>query len=762
MAVFQETEQAGLPLSTHPHRHRHVKHLWQAMPRVLVVMLAASLALSLAVSTLSAPPASAEESESTDAAQEITLSIDDATPVVGGQTGYHISVKINNGSERPLEAGALSLLTNVRYTFTSRTDLNDWAQGAASLAVHDELGAVSTPAIEPGDSATVNIDVAAQDSRLVAITTWGPKPLLIQYEANAHDDAQTQRVRTTIHSFLTRSTDGLNTVNTPAMDLTVAMPVTSDSWSSDDVAVDALLTDGTNSTGDQDEVSDRLDELGISNAVTPGEDENARMTALATLIEKYPQLQMVADPVLLAGVKQPPHVTGIMQPAGFDITQYAAISDPQVYESAGVSTSDWNTQRALDITPSSTDTDDMAIYAWQGSGTWSLEALTSAREQGYTTVIADQHFDETDTSTVHTGKYEISTDAGEITVLAAQRELSTLAQGQATDDRANAEDSEAGRLSRFMAQSAFYQMEQPYVSRNLMVLLDSSTSHDNADALMNALEQASWLNLTSLTDLNAAATSTHGEAFEPLTNAEAQQAATDDESGDGQTGMSVRTALDSLAQDRVNLTRVQSSILASNTDTDENEDPSPSDDESSQHDDIQQWNDALKLLQSTLSLHALGMSDTVRSNVVNASRNLTNQLLGGVSIDPSQKVTVVSETASMPITVRNSLPFDVDVTVSSVTDSMRIVTSPSAQVRVPAHGEAQATFTIRVATSSSAVATLTLQDREGNAFSKPEHTPITSSLQISDKSGLLIIALAVVLAIIGFYRQFNRVKDSDE
>ena len=148
--------------------------------------------------------------------------------------------------------------------------------------------------------------------------------------------------------------------------------------------------------------------------------------------------------------------------------------------------------------------------------------------------------------------------------------------------------------------------------------------------------------------------------------------------------------------------------------------------------------------------------------MVNASRGLTNQLLGSVSIDPSEKITVVSETASMPITVRNSLPFDVDVTVSSVTDSMRIVTSPSEQVRVPAHGEAQATFTIRVATSSSAVATLTLLDRGEKAFSNPEHTTITSSLQISDKSGLIIIALAVVLAIIGFYRQFNRVKDSDE
>lgn len=146
----------------------------------------------------------------------------------------------------------------------------------------------------------------------------------------------------------------------------------------------------------------------------------------------------------------------------------------------------------------------------------------------------------------------------------------------------------------------------------------------------------------------------------------------------------------------------------------------------------------------------------------NESRYLANTLLNRVSITPSENITVVSETATMPITIRNANPFPVHVRVSSLTDSMEIVTSRLADVMVPPNGEAQVTFTIRVATSASTTATLTLQDRDGTTFSTAQHTKITSSLQISDKSGLVIVAVAVVLGIVGLFRQLHRTKDPDE
>ena len=56
------------------------------------------------------------------------------------------------------------------------------------------------------------------------------------------------------------------------------------------------------------------------------------------------------------------------------------------------------------------------------------------------------------------------------------------------------------------------------------------------------------------------------------------------------------------------------------------------------------------------------------------------------------------------VTVRNNHPYPVRVKVSSLTDSMEIVTSRFTEVTIPANSEAQVTFAIRVATSGHATA----------------------------------------------------------
>lgn len=116
----------------------------------------------------------------------------------------------------------------------------------------------------------------------------------------------------------------------------------------------------------------------------------------------------------------------------------------------------------------------------------------------------------------------------------------------------------------------------------------------------------------------------------------------------------------------------------------------------------------------------------------------------------------------MPVTISNSHPYPVTVKVSSLTNSMQIVTSRFDTVEVPAHSEAQVAFTIRVATSGTADAALSLQDRQGITFGATQTTHITSALQISDKTGFIIIGIAVLLGALGLWRQFHRKKDPDE
>ena len=762
------------------HRHRRMRHA-----RLWLIMLCIAITLTFAAGIGSVPSSTAyaantntaENSQPETSDPPVTLNIQKATAVVSSTSGYHTTVRISNNSDEQLPAGSIELLTSVFYTFNSRMDLQDWAQGSSRIPARDQLGTVETPSINPGASATVNIDVAPDNARLTAIATWGPKPLLVRFHAD--DDSGSKDENVDVHTFLTRSSDGLRTAGTPAMDLTVAMPMTSDSWTSDDSIITALTSTGIAST---------LDDFDSSAAVIPDHDEANRAQMFSKLIADHPALQVVADPTLLATLTTRPDVVGVMQPAGFDITQYASIANPKAYAAAGVSTTAWNATTAASLARPSNDqsadddkvTAQQPAYAWQGSNRWTLAALTEARKQGYATVIADQHFDRSETSTVRTGKYEIATDAGEVTVLGAQSELSDLAQGTATDDQADAESSSAGRLSRFMAQSAFYQMEQPYVSRNLLVLMNANTPFADADALMAAIEQAPWLHLNSLHDmLDATATASGNEAKQLLTQDGSDQ---DSSSADSK----ARTALAALASDKADIDRFRSSILASDPGMSTTGNPSTSDataqsrgaqsqdassqgtsseaspSEGNQPGGAQRWVAILSQVQSTQALHALGSSTAVRDRMVSASRALSSRLLDAISIIPSENITVLSETASMPVTIRNTLPYAVDVGISSLTDSMEIVTSRDANISVPADGEAQVTFTIRVATSASTVATLSLQDRDGTTFSTPEHTKITSSLQLSDKSGFLIVAIAVVLAVVGFYRQFTRSKDPDE
>lgn len=93
---------------------------------------------------------------------------------------------------------------------------------------------------------------------------------------------------------------------------------------------------------------------------------------------------------------------------------------------------------------------------------------------------------------------------------------------------------------------------------------------------------------------------------------------------------------------------------------------------------------------------------------------------------------------------------------------MEIVTSRFVDVNVPPGSEAQATLEIRVSTAGTTVANQELVNHEGVPLSGIHTTTITSSLQISDKSGIVFIIIAVLLGIVGLWRQFHRKKDPDE
>lgn len=653
------------------------------------------------------------------------LSIDSSTAVLTDTSGYHLSATVTNTTDQEIPSGTLTLAMNAFYTFVSRNDIQEWSEGIGQIPTPNIVGQSEVPALQPGDSANVRIDAESSQEALASINSWGPKPITLSYEAGGVQQDKA-------HTFATRTGAGINTPDTPAMNITIVQPLEAQGWTTDNTMLEQLVNKGGVTSTE------------LSKIAIPGKEDEARLKSLEQTFTKHDKLQVVADPTYLKAMPMPTQVDGITQPALFDITAYSALNDSKTYDSAGVGTSQWNAEQALKNYQSALGDPNasMTTYAWQGTGNWTIEALTKAKQQGYDTVIATHDFEENDAATAETGKAIVSTDAGDVTVLTAQSVLSDLAQGKATsaDAEADGEGTTAGRLARFVAQSAFYQMEQPYAERNLLVCLNDNSDPAVVDALMTDVEQSPWLNITDLNTLSNADPALSGD-----------DAATIVPQSDGisdATQANLRQTLNTLVASTRDIKRFNASILA--------------DDAKQSPASLKAWRRQLVNAHGIMALHALGGENPAGSTMVEGAGQLASLLINGVAITPTENVNVVSETAQMPVTISNSHPYPVTVKVSSLTNSMQIVTSRFDTVEVPAHGEAQVAFTIRVATSGTADATLSLQDRQGITFGATQTTHITSALQISDKTGFIIIGIAVLLGALGLWRQFHRKKDPDE
>lgn len=694
--------------------------------------------------------AQSQTAASTGTQHRQVLSLSEATAVVTDTSGYHLKVTITNTDSQQWQAGRLSLNINSDYTFTSRTDMQEWAQSQNMIPAPNELGSVAVPALAPGQSTTVAINAKADNAALTSIMTWGPKPLLAVY---AHDDENVE-----LHSFLTRSSAGLAAAQTPAMQITMVAPLSSSHWQVSNEALTAMVNNPVVSNSGNGQTAPDAASSGAY-----GKNDNAAVTlnsnhtrfdrSLSDVLSRHSALQVIADPTYLNALNMPPKVSALMQPAAFDITAYAADGNTQRYTNAGVQNSMWNAKASLAQYRNAIGDNNATIstVAWQGKGHWTMDALTEARRHGYSAVISTADFEPSASDTVRTGTNVVTTDAGDITVLVEQRELSNLAQGSATSRKARAESSEAGRLARFVAQSTFYQMEQPYTQRNLLVNFGFNADAATLNSFMSAVESSPWLQATDLQTLCAAT---------PLASDDDAQANVPRESDIGKDDAAfIDSAIAALSASRSDIIRFRDNIMKPDTTATHDRD------NGSTSDDRGTWINRILNAQSTMALRAFTADDSdaaLPNAMVSGAQQLSGIVMNSIALTPSEAVTMVSETATMPVTVRNSTPFPAQVTVSSITDSSEIATSRRTTITVPAHAETQTTFRLRAATSGSAIASIALEDRVGVRFGQMQQTSISCILKISDMTGFIIIAAAVVLGLLGLWRQFHRKKDPDE
>lgn len=700
----------------------------------------------------------------------ISLKIVKSTSILTDKSGYHISLLLKNNSSKDFPEGKIQVTFNPWYTFMSRTDLQKWSQDESRIPTPQLIGEVSVPALESGKSYSAQIDVDANSQNLSNIIYWGPKPVSITYSSLDFKHYYS------VKSFVTRANIGIKNVQTPPINVTLLMPIIAKSsdW--------RFNISKHNISPSINAISESQENLaGSTTGSTTGSATNRkirlskssikRITSLINLVQKHPKLQTIADPNTLK-FSEPTFTPSVfMQNNGFNISRYAESENHVSYKLAGIGLDSWSKKSSV-LENSTTKPLNLDSYAFQTGEKWTLRALEQAAANGYKTVVATSGFDPlANRFAVKNGVYEVQTSSGSVKVLSCQETLNELINGHFTSAQSAAETTSAGLLNRLAAQSAFYQMEQPYMPRHLLLTFSPDSSIPLIESVVSILEKSPWISLLDINSLTRSKAITKEHlGYNPVPKTSAIE---------GKSLIASKSKISQLASDRMLVNQFINSILDQNELN--NHKTCESDAQSlakqnaklkiNQNSKI--WSENLiklfdamaqRELDNTLNSASQSNSSASKSQTQtkNGTHDLAKMLISGINIIPPKDVTLVSETATMPITISNTNPYPISVYLTAYTNSMEIVTRRKTPVKIAANSESQVILPLRSTTSSKVKATFALEDRNHNVFSSTKETAITSTLQISDKSGTIIIIFAFALGAFGLFRQFNRKKDPDE
>lgn len=789
---------------------------------VLAVLVFAGLALispaAASASADSRQPLAAGTQKNTPG---ITLALKKSASVISATSGYSATVTITNNTSRTLDAGKLTAYTRPDFVFRDSDTMQRWAQADFRLDAMSVLGSGDTPAIQPGKSADVTISVKPDARAISRITTWGAKPVLIRYTHKEAASAGSERTgsytgrsststgrtgntsnsggpgpgQEELRTFVTRTNSDLPESSLPKLNVVFALPVTSPKLSRTTVSASGLIH-GAGAV--------RTDSA--ANSIYSENPDCARQTEyIKSLNNTYPFIQNIIDPAIAGQYKDYP-AAAVMQPYGTNVSAISQYPSLQ-WDSAGIHDHLWDAaaiQKLLKAqgTGSSPDQGNSSGYpfaqapsiAWQGPhSSWTADALARARQQGYTAVIATSGFTGTGSNAAHTEKLTVPTQSGDITVLSAHSKLSALAQNRATSSSSAAEQSQAGRLNRFIAETAFYETQAPYESRTFLITLGSladTQQRQYTGSLLKLVSQSPWLQTDTLNSLLT--------ADSPYTSRQAADFA--QASSTGKAAAEQRfyaSALKTLAGLREKLAVFDRTILVHSsaggrTSSAGAQGLSRGDAQNNRLaanrgytlENSATWMGALYTAFDTCSLRSFtiddgstGTADTgqtaqdtaaqkntdAAAEAADPAKSIVDTLYSSVSLMHPGSVSAVSDKANLPLTITNSLPFSVKVGIKGTVlketaQNTGIEISSVKDITVHAHSNKQTTLTITAQGGRRASAKLSLTDSQGKEFGKAVTTQITSALAVNDITGYAIIAIAVILGALGLYRQIRRIR----
>lgn len=765
-------------LTTHNHRIAADRFFPSSLICLLVICFFFFAGLP-GVSTIWAAPSASSSQTNNQENSPVSLKLISSTSLLKAGGGYQLTATVTNTSSVDIGEGRLSVYTNSRYSFPNSDSLQQWAQGASRIPTPQLLGSVIVPALKAGESTTVSVSADPSSPILQYMRAWGAKPVDIRYTAQKTD--HTDFICQDLYTFLTRTNTDTPAKNLPKIKMVFALPelagadtgANRESKKANKDFIHNLLQ------GNSPLAVKNLSRSSVNKSVST--DKLNRLLYAASVTKKFSFVQALIDPSLseASSSKKSPRVNlqtaGLLQPYGLNVSLLSETGLSQ-WKKSGLKEQSWNAHQARQLADNSRNpllspAASLPLIAWQGShSTWSSAGLARVKGQGYEAVAADRGFTDSRDSAVHTGKLTVPTTNGNITVLTAQEQLSKLASGSATSSTALAETSSAGRINRFIAQSAFYETEAPYEERILLVALkdkQTQASHAATAALLTRVLRCPWIEQTNLQTLLKA--NSHYSLQEAAAMAQANRMGKADQAA----LRSYQEAAAELASARKRLTFFTSTVLVPSTkggnSTASNaqglsQGKAQSNSLATSHgytlENSSVWSSALETVFDSYAQRTLS-SGGIDKGYSSAAQYLVSSLYQTIQLAPPGSVNTVSNKASLPLTINNSLPFAVKIGIrGQVQQALAVNTGisiePLKSLIIHAHDDQQATLVISAEGGRTAKATIYLTNAEGAPLGNKVTTTITGTISVNDVTGYALIGLALVLAVLGLYRQVRR------
>ena len=292
---------------------------------------------------------------------------------------------------------------------------------------------------------------------------------------------------------------------------------------------------------------------------------------------------------------------------------------------------------------------------------------------------------------------------GPVTLLSSNPLLSSLAQGIPSSSWAQAEQTEAGREARFVAQLADMR------GRKNPVIVQVSFS---CLPLLSFLYGQSWISFKTVNeDL-----SWDWPSYSPSPSQTGGQEQI-------QGSLPIISFLSSLSSDKKT---------------------------------AGEWAKAVESEADYAQLCSYSQNGEVRKAGTQALSYMRSDLNRSLKLSVSNKITVLSESASLPVTIKNSLPFPIKARVRSLASNSQITILPEKESEVGSKMESQIDFPVQIHSSIRGAITFWVGE-----FYHPVtkiSTQLNSHLTVTRLNVTILIIPAGLLTLFGCVRQMRRKK----